>query len=76
MKDILSILADMGIEIDLLEPDSVLGDNLGMDSQEIVELHCNIEDFFGIDLPMNSINKNHSLKDLNQLVQQSVGVAV
>jgi hypothetical protein len=36
MKDILSILADMGIEIDLLEPDSVLGDNLGMDSQEIV----------------------------------------
>jgi acyl carrier protein len=75
MKDILIILANMGIETDELEDNSVLGDNIGMDSQEIVELHCNLEDYFEIELPTNSINKTHSLIELSKLVQQFIGVA-
>lgn len=73
-EDILAVLEEMGIEITGLTASCLLRENIGMDSQEIVELHCNLEDRFGIELPSNTVARSLSIGQLTELVQQFTGV--
>lgn len=73
-KDILAVLEAMDIETTKLTTSSLLGENIGMDSQEIVELHCKLETHFNILLLTNAVNRNLSIGELTQLVQQFTGV--
>ncbi|WP_138500837.1 acyl carrier protein [Nostoc sp. PA-18-2419] len=74
IAEILSVLKGMDIETTDLNASSMLGENIGMDSQEIVELHCNLEEYFSVELPPNILSKSFSLGELTQFVQQFIGV--
>lgn len=47
-----------------LQTDTQLCVDLGMDSQEVIELHCNIEKLFGFELPDGFIVKDETFGSL------------
>jgi acyl carrier protein len=65
-----SLLEGMGIEIEELKLEQVLGDELEMDSQEIVELTCEIEEQHNLSLKDGEITRNSTIQEVLDLIAQ------
>jgi|GEM_PF-1670927 len=61
IKEVFNMLE---IEPDEITGDMTLEDDIGMDSQELVELHCAIEKVMGIKLPAQFIKKSMTVEEL------------
>lgn len=62
------LLKGMGIEIDNIQLNKSLGEGLAMDSQEIVELTCEIEEQHNISLKDGEITRDSSVQDVLDLI--------
>lgn len=47
-----------------LSPNSVLRSDLGLNSYEMVQLICAVEDRFGVEIPDQSINRLKTVQDV------------
>jgi acyl carrier protein len=54
----------LGIDPDNISNDMLLEDDIGMDSQEIIELHCAIEKVMGIKLPAQFVKRSMTVGTL------------
>jgi acyl carrier protein len=70
------IFQEMKISTKNLNLDSCLGTDIGLDSLEIVELHCQLEKKFGIRIPPGILSPYYSIDAILQLVNKYAGVAV
>jgi acyl carrier protein len=71
-RDLCAILekyAPAGIQ---LTPATELSGDLNIDSVAAMDLIMEIEDKFGIDIPMNLVSDLRSLQDLTDLVRQQI----
>jgi len=66
----LSIFEIMDVETEKITANSRLGSNIGMDSQEIVELHTLLEQRYSICIPSNELSRDLSIQDLIDMVQK------
>ncbi len=58
------------IEPNEITNDMTLEDDIGMDSQELVELHCAIEKVMGIKLPEQLIKKSMTVEELMKTIDE------
>jgi acyl carrier protein len=68
LSKVLSAMQALDIETDGLSSESRLGDDAGMDSQEIVELHELLATELKIRLPTNCLKKSSTLGDVVKLL--------
>jgi acyl carrier protein len=75
LKEMDILLKNMQIFVENLSEDYLLGSNLGMDSQEVIELACHIEDKFSVQLSNDFLNRDVSVKNIidnvNTLMEKS-----
>ncbi|MEK8021180.1 MAG: acyl carrier protein [Candidatus Parabeggiatoa sp.] len=64
------IFARLEIEPNELKGEMLLEDDIGMDSQELIELHVVIEKMFNIKLPEEFITKSMSVNTLIESVDR------
>jgi acyl carrier protein len=74
-KKVKEILADkLNIDIAKITPDSLLVDNLGMDSFGSVEMLFELEEKFGIKIPDADIEKAKTVKDIVDYMAEKTSV--
>lgn len=54
-----------------LSPDTVLLNDLGLDSFDLVQLACDVEEYFDIEIPDRIISKFKTIADVLNFVSQS-----
>lgn len=62
------IFSSLEIDPSKIETKMKLEDDLGMDSQEIVELHCAIESVMGVKVKLDHIGRDITVEDLIEKV--------
>lgn len=69
-EQILKVFDDLKIDRSLLEDKTLLSEELGMDSQEFIELLCALEKSFDIKLPDDFAARARSFESVQFLVEQ------
>lgn len=69
-ETLLSALKKINIDIELIDNTTDLRKNIGMDSQELIELFYVLSKEYGVCLPSDSIAKVNSFEDLIHLANQ------
>ncbi len=63
------------IEPDEFKPEAKLADDFGVDSTELVEIILSLEKALGIKIPEGFINKNFSIKEIIDTIQERCALA-
>jgi acyl carrier protein len=71
-EDILPVFEQMYIETEGLTADSYLSSNLGMDSQEVIELVVALEAKYKIQLPTGIFSRDLSIQEIIDLLQKQI----
>lgn len=71
--EIKKIISDKSnIDLDKITEDSVLKDNLGIDSLDIVEIVIDLEEMFKCSIPDEDYDNARTVKDLFKIVEQNL----
>ncbi|WP_437957069.1 phosphopantetheine-binding protein [Sorangium sp. So ce119] len=77
ISEFIEALRTMDIDVDGVDADTRLGADLGMDSQEIVDLRRNLNSRFGVKIPERALRKTTTVKEALDLIEslKPVGAA-
>jgi len=67
------IIEQLGVKREQLTPDARLTEDLGADSLENVEIAMAVEDYFGISLPDDALERVNTVDDLYALLETTHG---
>lgn len=71
--EIKKIISDKSnIDLDKITEDSVLKDELGIDSLDIVEIVMDLEEMFNCSIPDEDYDNARTVKDLFKIVEQNL----
>ncbi|WP_316355596.1 hypothetical protein [Candidatus Neptunichlamydia sp. REUL1] len=72
IDEIKTLIESLGIDCPNLKKESVIGENdVGLDSQEIVELVCMIDKKFKVNIPHQLLSKKSTVEDVMKAIQNA-----
>ncbi len=70
IRDIIAL--QLGIDTDQIEEETLIMEDLGADSLDVVELVMAVEDNFGVSIPDNEMENLKSVRDLVEYVESNI----
>lgn len=72
-EKVVNIIADqLDVSADEVTSDSVITEDLGADSLDIVDLAMTFEDEFGIEIPDDAVENIKTVGDIVKLIEESI----
>lgn len=72
-EKVVDIIADqLDVDVDDISSDSVITEDLGADSLDIVDLAMTFEDEFGIEIPDDAVESIKTVGDIVKLIEDNI----